>query len=62
MPSDYGANKEAVMLLVISAFRAFAPKRIGGVAGLPHRRFPDFRMGIFRDYFRLGATPVGPEK
>jgi hypothetical protein len=42
MPPDYGANKEAVMLLVISAFRAFASKRIGGVAGVPQPPIPGF--------------------
>ena len=35
MYGDCGANKEAVTLLIISAFASFAQKSTGGVAGLP---------------------------
>jgi hypothetical protein len=35
MAADCGANKEALMLLIVSAFPRLSQKTAGGVAGLP---------------------------
>src|SRR5262245_45836077 len=37
MAADCGANKEALMLLIVSAFSRSFLKSAGGVAGLPQR-------------------------
>jgi hypothetical protein len=62
MYGDCGANKEAVILLIISAFYDFARKSTGGVAGLPQTP-PVEKFATFdADYFLGAVTPAGSLK
>jgi hypothetical protein len=61
MYGDCGANKEAVTLLIISAFAGFAQKSTGGVAGLPQT--PPGKFSVAAAGYFLGAiSPAGSLK
>jgi hypothetical protein len=62
MAADCGANKEALMLLIVSAFPQPLRKSTGGVAGLPQRRRYGFGRSIFRRYFLAAGSPDGSLK
>jgi hypothetical protein len=61
MYGDCGANKEAVTLLIISAFAGFAQKSTGDVAGLPQTP-PAKNFRLPYGLFFAPAAPVGSLK
>jgi hypothetical protein len=61
MAADCGANKEALMLPIVSAFEPLLQKSAGGVAGLPQRR-RGLLVLVFERYFRAAGGPDGSLK
>src|SRR5688500_6014650 len=61
MQPDCGANKEALMLLIVSTFPRPLRNSAGGVAGLPQRRRYGFAPGS-RRYFLAAGGPAGSLK
>ncbi|HET9353919.1 MAG TPA: hypothetical protein VFO32_07970, partial [Sphingomicrobium sp.] len=63
MAADCGANKEALMLLIVSAFERLLQKSAGGVAGLPQRHQPDAASTVpDGSYFLAAGGPDGSLK
>jgi hypothetical protein len=66
MRADCGANEEAVMLPIVSAFPGFQTKRTGGVAGLQQPPvgtiFATPRRAFSSRYFFGSAGPAGSLK
>src|SRR5215216_5195250 len=62
MEPDCGANKEALMLLIVSVFPRALRNSAGGVAGLPQRRRHGFLSPVLRRYFLAAGGPAGSLK
>jgi hypothetical protein len=62
MAADCGANKEALMLMIVAVFPRALRNSAGGVAGLPQRRHSGFLQPAFRRYFLAAGGPDGSLK
>jgi hypothetical protein len=62
MANDCGANKEAVILPIVSAFWGFSRKRNHGVAGLPQTPAAANSPLAASGYFFSNGAPEGALK